>query len=42
MSLGARVARVLGRPFKVLAYEPMLIAITLYMSVSLIRGCLLD
>lgn len=33
-TLGQHIRRVLGRPFLVLAREPMLIAITLYMSVS--------
>lgn len=35
MSKGARIMHVLGRPFAILAKEPMLIAITLYMSVSI-------
>lgn len=33
-SLGRQIQHVLARPFLVLAREPMLIAITLYMSVS--------
>lgn len=36
MPFGQLVKLVLGRPFLVLAEEPMLIAITLYMSVSTI------
>ena len=35
MALGQRLKHVLGRPFIVLAREPMLIAITLYMSVRI-------
>ncbi|KAI0324201.1 MFS general substrate transporter [Cubamyces sp. BRFM 1775] len=38
MALGQRLKHVLGRPFIVLAREPMLIAITLYM--SFIYGCI--
>ncbi|KAI0808175.1 MFS general substrate transporter [Fomes fomentarius] len=38
MSKGARIAHVLGRPFAILVQEPMLIAITLYM--SFIYGCI--
>ena len=29
-----RVENILGKPFKMLIYEPMLLAITVYMSVS--------
>ncbi|OJT09245.1 hypothetical protein TRAPUB_14320 [Trametes pubescens] len=38
MSTGQRIRHILGRPFVVLAREPMLIAITLYM--SFIYGCI--
>ncbi|KAG9051619.1 hypothetical protein FS837_000006 [Tulasnella sp. UAMH 9824] len=34
IALIARLERVLARPFKILAFEPMVLAITLYMSVS--------
>ena len=33
MPLGQKISHILSRPFLVLAYEPMLIAITIYMSV---------
>lgn len=34
MTVNERIKHVLGRPFSILFQEPMLIAITLYMSVS--------
>lgn len=37
MGFVKRAQHVVGRPFKILALEPMLLAITLYMSVSLFR-----
>ncbi|TFK80170.1 MFS general substrate transporter [Polyporus arcularius HHB13444] len=38
MSLGHKISHILSRPFLILAYEPMLIAITIYM--SFVYGCI--
>lgn len=41
LPLGKRIYEIVGRPFKILVQEPMLIAVTIYMSVrrSLISYC---
>lgn len=42
MALGQRLKHVLGRPFVVMFHEPMLLSITLYMSVSIIHRVRID
>lgn len=39
MSLAKHLEGTLARPFKMLAQEPMLLVITIYMSVSLLATC---